>query len=93
MTSDVPSILPPPVTRLVSIRAVAEALGISVGKAWQVVRDDPRAPKPVKLGEFTTRFRSDELQQYIDALSDESRARRERAVSEGNGRGTCPLNG
>ena len=54
---------------LVDIRKLAERLGVSVSKAWRIVRDDPRAPRPIKVGPMTTRFRSDEIDRFIESLA------------------------
>ena len=56
-------------TSLLNIRDVAALLSVNRGTIYRMLAGDESFPKPVYVTPKVPRWRSDELQGYIDSLS------------------------
>lgn len=62
--------IPPPASqgRLLTVEEVASLLGISVRKTWRM-SSTGELPPPVTVGQRGTRFKSDDIENYMQSLS------------------------
>jgi hypothetical protein len=68
--------------RLCSVREFAGALGVSLSGAWRILRLDPDAPQPLKVGALT-RLNHDDVQRFVEVLAERSRANQGKLKSAG----------
>ncbi len=59
---------PLPAARLLTIREVADRLGVSIRKVYRMVAAEPGFPKPVRVGTRSTRFLEGAIGGYIASL-------------------------
>ena len=52
--------------KLLSVRDVASALGISARTVWRWAATDPHFPHPITIGERCVRWRLADLKRFID---------------------------
>lgn len=56
-------------TRLITVSEVAEKLGVSTRLVWRMSASKPGFPKPVKVGDRTTRWKLHEVESYLHNLT------------------------
>jgi predicted DNA-binding transcriptional regulator AlpA len=54
--------------RLRTIQYLANVLGISVAGAWRLLNQDPRSPRPIRVGRGSTRFDEVDIHAYVELL-------------------------
>lgn len=61
-----PMISIPPARRFLTDVQVAEILGVHRGWVWRMIRNKTDFPTPIKLSPGVTRWRAEELENWID---------------------------
>jgi predicted DNA-binding transcriptional regulator AlpA len=62
-------VTPSRIRRIISYDVVCDATGKTRATVNRLVKRDPKFPKPVRLGTFSSGFYEDEFVQYIDNLA------------------------
>jgi predicted DNA-binding transcriptional regulator AlpA len=55
--------------RLLTVRQVADLLAVHPRTVWRLAASDEQFPKPVRVGEGSTRWRASEVTAYVDSLA------------------------
>ena len=55
-------------TKLLSVKAAANFLGMSVSTIYRLLKNDPNFPKALKITRKKTVFRSEDLNAWVKAL-------------------------
>ncbi|MCK1409540.1 AlpA family phage regulatory protein [Bradyrhizobium sp. 76] len=58
----------PRLRRIISYREVCDAIGKTRATVARLVKRDPRFPKPLRVGTFSTGFYEDEVAEYLNGL-------------------------
>ena len=70
--SDTAMITIPPARRFLTDNQVAEILGVHRGWVWRMIRNKTDFPTPIKLSPGVTRWRAEELENWINLKEEEA---------------------